>query len=51
MKKILMLLLSCLLIVLLASCGSVKDIAYLQGDDLLKKTAMMDTVGFEDSKR
>ena len=44
MKKILMLLLSCLLIVLLASCGSVKDIAYLQGDDLLKKTAMMDTV-------
>lgn len=44
MKMILMLLLSCLLIVLLASCGSVKDIAYLQGDDLLKKTAMMDTV-------
>ena len=28
---------------LLSSCGSVKDIAYLQGDGLLKKTAIADT--------
>lgn len=32
------------LVCLLTSCGSVKDIAYLQGDDLLKKMTVIDTV-------
>ena len=35
---------------LLTSCGSVKDIAYLQGEDLLKKTAMDDTVSLKIQK-
>lgn len=33
-----------ILVCLLTSCGSVKDIAYLQGDDLLKKMTVIDTV-------
>ena len=32
-----------ILVCLLISCGSVKDIAYLQGDDLLKKMSVTDT--------
>lgn len=34
----------CIVICLLTSCGSVKDIAYLQGDDYLTSTAVLDTV-------
>lgn len=44
MKKIKGLFWSCVLICLLVSCGSVKDIAYFQGDELLTKTAMIDSV-------
>lgn len=33
-----------ILVCLLSSCGSVKDIAYLQGEDLLNKATVIDTV-------
>lgn len=33
-----------IVVCLLTSCGSVKDIAYLQGEDLLNKTTVIDTV-------
>lgn len=33
-----------ILVSLLSSCGSVKDIAYLQGEDLLNKATVIDTV-------
>lgn len=39
-----------IVVCLLTSCGSVKDIAYLQGEDLLKKTAMDDTVSLKIQK-
>lgn len=38
------------LVCLLVSCGSVKDIAYLQGEELLKKTVMTDTVSLKIQK-
>lgn len=41
---------SCVLTGLLASCGSVKDIAYLQGEDLLKKMEVADTVSLKIQK-
>ena len=43
MKRYKELLLGWILICMLVSCGSVKDIAYLQGEDLLAKTAVVDT--------
>ena len=43
MKEIKELFLGWILSCMLLSCGSVKDIAYLQGDKLLAKTAMVDT--------
>lgn len=39
-----------IVVCLLTSCGSVKDIAYLQGEELLKKTAMDDTVSLKIQK-
>lgn len=39
-----------ILISLLLSCGSVKDIAYLQGEELLKKTAIVDTFSLKIQK-
>ena len=39
-----------ILISLLLSCGSVKDIAYLQGEELLKKTAIVDTFSMKIQK-
>ena len=50
MKKILMFFFSCVLVCLSASCGSVKDIAYLQGEDLLKKMEVADTVSLKIQK-
>lgn len=50
MKKIKILLGSWVLICMLVSCGSVKDIAYLQGDELLKKTALVDTFSLKIQK-
>lgn len=44
MGKVWKLLWGSILVCLLISCGSVKDIAYLQGDDLLKKMTVIDTV-------
>ncbi|WP_455639714.1 polysaccharide biosynthesis/export family protein [Parabacteroides sp.] len=43
MKSYKVLLSVCLVICLLSACGSVKDITYLQGEGLLKKTAIADT--------
>lgn len=43
MKSYKILLSVCLVICLLSACGSVKDITYLQGEGLLKKTAIADT--------
>lgn len=37
-------------ICILVSCGSVKDIAYLQGEDLLAKTTVMDTFSLKIQK-
>lgn len=39
-----------ILVCLLTSCGSVKDIAYLQGEDLLNKTTVIDTVSLKIQK-
>lgn len=39
-----------ILFCLLTSCGSVKDIAYLQGEDLLNKTTVTDTVSLKIQK-
>lgn len=50
MKKIQMFFLCCVQVYLLASCGSVKDIAYLQGEDLLKKMEAADTVSLKIQK-
>ncbi|MCD8266998.1 MAG: polysaccharide biosynthesis/export family protein [Parabacteroides sp.] len=38
------------MVCLLVSCGSVKDIAYLQGNELLNKTAVTDTVSLKIQK-
>lgn len=35
---------------LLTACGSVKDVAYLQGDDFLSRTAVVDTVALKIQK-
>lgn len=35
---------------MLTSCGSVKDIAYLQGDELLNKSAVIDTISLKVQK-
>lgn len=43
MKKSIQITLSLCLTWILSSCGSVKDITYLQGDGLLKKTTLADT--------
>lgn len=43
MGKAWMLFWGSILVCLLISCGSIKDIAYLQGDDLLKKMTVIDT--------
>ena len=50
MKKIVMFFFSCVLVCLSVSCGSVKDIAYLQGEDLLKKMEVADTVSLKIQK-
>lgn len=50
MKKNLIFFLSGVLACLLVSCGSVKDIAYLQGNDLLDKAAVIDTVSLKIQK-
>ncbi|MFV0584155.1 MAG: polysaccharide biosynthesis/export family protein [Parabacteroides gordonii] len=50
MKKILIFFFSCVMVCLLVSCGSVKDIAYLQGEDLLKKMDVADTVSLKIQK-
>ena len=50
MKEIKELFLGWILSCMLLSCGSVKDIAYLQGDKLLAKTAMVDTFYLEIQK-
>lgn len=50
MKKYTGLFLGWILIGLLLSCGSVKDIAYLQGEELLKKTAIIDTLSLKIQK-
>ena len=50
MKKNRLFFLSWILVGLLVSCGSVKDIAYLQGEELLKKTAVADTVSLKIQK-
>lgn len=39
-----------IVVCLLTSCGSVKDIAYLQGEDLLKKMDVADTVSLKIQK-
>lgn len=39
-----------MLVCLLVSCGSVKDIAYLQGDGLIAKTTMVDTFSLKIQK-
>lgn len=44
MKRYKELLLGWISICMLVSCGSVKDIAYLQGEELLNKTTVIDTV-------
>lgn len=44
MGKYWMLFWGSILVCLLTSCGSVKDIAYLQGEDLLNKMTVIDTV-------
>lgn len=50
MKKSLTLFFSFVLVCLLVSCGSVKDVAYLQGKDLLKKMEVSDTVSLKIQK-
>lgn len=50
MKKNMMLFFNCLLVALLVSCGSVKDIAYLQGEELLNTTAVVDTISLKIQK-
>ncbi|WP_455637996.1 polysaccharide biosynthesis/export family protein [Parabacteroides sp.] len=50
MKKNLIFFLSSVLLCLLVSCGSVKDIAYLQGDELLKTITFTDTASLKIQK-
>lgn len=50
MKRFIGLFTGWILICLLVSCGSVKDIAYLQGEELLKKTAIIDTFNLKIQK-
>lgn len=50
MKKNLIFFLSGVLACLLVSCGSVKDIAYLQGNELLDKATVIDTVSLKIQK-
>lgn len=50
MKKNLIFFLSGIWVCMLVSCGSVKDIAYLQGNELLDKTTVIDTVSLKIQK-
>ena len=50
MKKSILIALSLYLVWILSSCGSVKDITYLQGEGLLKKAAITDTFNLKIQK-